>query len=174
MLLFTKWSTSSLTITTSLNIVQQPLIEFALSGWQCRRNAVGARYKLSKTQRKRQEIVMNAATALWSRCVNVAKLKKKHVQTLWINIESAIETQWDPIGHWEVSVRAQLNNHFVYTAISSVPWAPDLQIQFLDLVALLDTLRRYHGDLTPLLRHVYQNLEKGRALCACSKSLKTG
>lgn len=33
------------------------------------------------------------------------------------------------------------------------------------LVALLDTLLRCHGDLTPLLRRVHQNAEPRRVLC---------
>lgn len=38
------------------------------------------------------------------------------------------------------------------------------------LVALLETLRRCHGDLTPFLLRFYQNTEPRRVLCAYSNA----
>lgn len=68
MLLFTHSSTTLFENTTSFATEQQ----FSWSGWQCTRNAVEARYKRQRTK-KRQESALNAATALWDRCVNAVK-----------------------------------------------------------------------------------------------------
>uniref|UniRef100_K1RIC7 Uncharacterized protein n=1 Tax=Magallana gigas TaxID=29159 RepID=K1RIC7_MAGGI len=78
--------------------------------------------------------------------------------------ESAIETQWDPKGLREVSVQAQLTYHRATLRLAAFLERADGA-----LVALLEILRRCHGDLTTLLRRDYQNAEPRRVLYACSK-----
>lgn len=83
MLLFTYSSTTWFENTTSFATEQQ----FSWSDWQCTRKAVEARYKHQWTKKKRQENALNAATALWDRCVNAAKWRTTR--------SNDVDAQWE-------------------------------------------------------------------------------
>lgn len=119
-------------------------------------------YEHRKTPRERNS---RSNTSL-GHCVNTAKWKKKHVQTLWMRSKSAIETKWHYKGLQQVYVQAQstyLINAWILRLCTLLQRANGA------LEMLLETLRCCRGDPTSFVLCVYQNAEPWRVLCACSK-----